>query len=116
VFENGALKGRSGGRLEKTAKLGALQVVRFTKIRVIESGRMRWARHVAHIGAMKNGFIILIGKSEGSRSLRRPRRRYEDIRMGLREMVWKAVKLIYQTQDRYQWQVLVNTVMNLWVP
>jgi hypothetical protein len=35
---------------------------------------------------------ILVGKPEGKRPLRRPRRRWEDnIRMDLREIAWKGV-------------------------
>jgi len=35
------------------------------------------------------------------------------IRMNLREMGWKIVNWIYLTQQRGQWQALVNAVMNL---
>jgi hypothetical protein len=34
----------------------------------------------------------------------------------LRETGWEDVDLIYLAQDRDQWQMLVNTVMNLGVP
>jgi hypothetical protein len=34
----------------------------------------------------------------------------------LREMGWEVVDWIFVTQDRNQWQDLVNTVMNLRVP
>jgi hypothetical protein len=51
--------------------------------------------------------------SEGKRQIGRPRCRWEDnIRIDLREIEWKDVDLIHD-QDRDQWQVLVNTVMNL---
>jgi len=47
---------------------------------------------------------------------RRPRYRWEDnSTMNLRETGWKDVEWIHLTQDRNQWQVLANTVMNLWV-
>jgi hypothetical protein len=33
-------------------------------IRVIKSRRMRWVRHVAHMGDMRNACNILVGKRE----------------------------------------------------
>jgi hypothetical protein len=38
-------------------------------IRMIESSRMRWARHVARMGAKTNDYRILVGKPEGKRPL-----------------------------------------------
>jgi hypothetical protein len=38
-------------------------------IRVIKLRRMRWTGHVACMGGMKNGYKILVGKSEGKRPL-----------------------------------------------
>jgi hypothetical protein len=47
----------------------------------------------------------------------RPRRKWVDnIKMDLREMGWDGMDRIGLAQDRDQWRVLVNTVMNLWVP
>jgi hypothetical protein len=66
--------------------------------------RMRWVGHVAWMGEMKNGYNILIEKSEGMRSLGRPKHRWEDnIRMVLREIRWEGVKWIHLAQDRDQW-------------
>jgi hypothetical protein len=39
-----------------------------------------------------------------------------DVRMNLREIGWVAVDWIHVAQDRVQWWVFVNTVMNLQVP
>jgi hypothetical protein len=36
-----------------------------------------------------------------------------DGRMDLREKGWEVIDWIHLAQDRGQWQVLVNTVMNL---
>jgi hypothetical protein len=45
---------------------------------------------------------------------RRPRRRWVDnIKMDLRQIGWDGVDWIELAQDRDQWSVLVNTVMNL---
>jgi hypothetical protein len=53
-------------------------------IRIIKSRRIRWAGHVARMGAKRNAYRILVGKPEGKRPLGRPRRRWEDnIRINL---------------------------------
>jgi hypothetical protein len=36
--------------------------------------------------------------------------------MNLTETGWDGIVWIHLAQDRDQWRVLVNTVMNLWVP
>jgi hypothetical protein len=55
-----------------------------------------------------------VGKPGGKRPLERPRRRWEDnIRMALREIGLGGMDWIDLAQDRNQWRVLVNTVMNL---
>jgi hypothetical protein len=66
---------------------------------------------------MRNADKILVRKAEGKRPLGRPTRRRDDnIRMDLREIGWEGVDWIHLAQDRYQWQAVVNTVMNLPVP
>jgi hypothetical protein len=78
---------------------------------------MRWAGHVARIGERRHGYIILIGKHEGKRPLGRPRRRKEDnIRIDLRELVWEVVDWIRVAKHRDYWLDVVNTVMSTWVP
>jgi hypothetical protein len=59
----------------------------------------------------------LVGRPEGKRPLGRHRRRWEDnIKMDLREIGIDGVNWIQLAQDRVQWRVFVNTVMNLRVP
>jgi hypothetical protein len=58
----------------------------------------------------KNAYRILVGKPEGKRPLRRPRR------MDLREIGWDGLDLIDMAQDRDQWTALVKTVLNLRFP
>jgi hypothetical protein len=73
-------------------------------IRQIKSRRMRWAGHVACMGEERSVYRVLMGKSEGSRPLGRPRHRWEDgIRMDLREIDWESAKWIKLAQDRDQW-------------
>jgi hypothetical protein len=86
-------------------------------IRIIKSRRMRWAGHVARMGAKRNVYRLLVGKPEGKRPLGRPRRRWIDnIKMDLLEIGLSVVDSIGLTQDGYRWRALVNSVMNLRVP
>jgi hypothetical protein len=49
-------------------------------------------------------YKILVGKSEGKRPLGRPRhRRYNNIKMDLREIRLEGVHLIHLAQYRDQW-------------
>jgi hypothetical protein len=49
-----------------------------------KSRMMRWVEHVAHMGEMRNAYIILVQKCKGKRSLRRHKHRWEDnIKMDL---------------------------------
>ena len=55
-------------------------------VRVIKSRRKRWAGHVARMGE-RGAYRGMVGKPEGKRSLRRPRRRWVDnIRMDIQEV------------------------------
>ena len=48
---------------------------------------MRWAGHVARMGASRGVYTVLVGTPEGKRPLGRPRRRWEDnIKMDLQEV------------------------------
>jgi hypothetical protein len=63
-------------------------------------------------GGKRNAYKILVGKPEGKRPLRRPRRkRVDNVKMDLREIWWGGMDWIDVSQDRD----LVNTVMNLLV-
>jgi hypothetical protein len=58
-----------------------------------------------------------VGKPEGKRPLTKPRRRRVDnIKIDIREIGWNGMDWIDLAQDRNQWRVHVNTVMNLRVP
>jgi hypothetical protein len=64
-----------------------------------------------------NAFKILVVRQEGKRPLGKPRRRWVDNeKMNLRETRQGGMDWIDLAQDRDQWRVLVNTVMNLPVP
>jgi hypothetical protein len=88
-----------------------------SKIRIINSSRMRWAGHVARMGEKMNVYRLLVRKPEGKRPLGRPRRRWMDkIKMDLLDVGLSVVDWIDLVQDRYRWRALVNSVMNLRVP
>jgi hypothetical protein len=54
---------------------------------MIRSRRIRWAGHVARMGATMNAYRILAGEPEGKRPLGRPRCRWMDnIKIDLREI------------------------------
>jgi hypothetical protein len=58
-----------------------------------------------------------VGKPEGKRPLRRPRRKSEDNnKFDLREIEWDVMDWFNLAQDRNQWRALVVTVINLRVP
>jgi hypothetical protein len=62
-------------------------------------------------------YVVLVGRPEGNRPLGRPRRRWEDnVKINLRELGMEGANWIQLAQDRVQWRVFVNMVMNLRVP
>jgi hypothetical protein len=62
------------------------------------------------MGAKRSADRILVGKPEGKRPLRRPRRRGRII------LNWSGMDWIDLAEKREQWMVLVNTAVNLRVP
>jgi hypothetical protein len=84
-------------------------------IRVIKSRRMRWARHVAHMGRV--AYRIFVGRPDGRRPPGRPRRRWEDnIEKDLQEVGWGMNWIdLAQNRDRLGGGALMNAVMNLGV-
>jgi hypothetical protein len=56
-------------------------------VRVIKSRKMWWAGQVARMGEGRGVYRVLVGRPEGKRTLRRPRRGWKDsIKMDLREI------------------------------
>jgi hypothetical protein len=69
------------------------------------------------MGAKRNAYRILVGRSEGKRPLGTPRRRWEDnIKMDVTELGRGGMERIDLAQDRDQWRALVNMIVNLRVP
>jgi hypothetical protein len=53
------------------------------------------------VGETRNGYSILIGKTEEKRKVGRPRHRWEDnIVMDLREIGWEDVDWMYLAKNR----------------
>jgi hypothetical protein len=68
-------------------------------------------------GEKRNTYMLLTGKLERKKPLRRPKRRWVDnIKMNLRGIRWGGMQWSYLAQDKGQWRTLVNTVMNHRVP
>jgi transposase len=66
------------------------------------------------MGEGRGVYRILVGRPECKRPVGRPRRRWEDnIMVNLREIGIDGANWIQLAQDRVQWRVCVNTVMNL---
>jgi hypothetical protein len=69
------------------------------------------------MGEKRNAYILLVGKPEGKRPLRRSRCRWVDnIGMDLGEVGLGDVDWIDLAQDRNRWRALVNSVLSLRAP
>ena len=72
---------------------------------------------MARMGQGREAYKFLVSKSEGKRTLRRSRRRWEDnIKMDLQEVGGGCGDWMELAQDRDRWRALVSTAMNLRVP
>jgi hypothetical protein len=112
VFENRVLRKIYGPKREKDASWRKLHndelhslYSSLNIVRVIESRRVRWAGHVAHMGEGRGVYRVLVGRPEGKRPLERPRRRWED-NINLRERGIDGANWIQLAQDRVQWRAL----------
>jgi hypothetical protein len=69
------------------------------------------------MGAVSNAYRILARKPEWKRSFRRTGDRQKaNIKMHLIEIGLDSVDWIHMAQDNDERRVLLNRVMNLWVP
>jgi hypothetical protein len=83
-------------------------------VRVIKSGRIAMARHVARMEEKRGVYRILVGKPEGKRPFGRPGFRWEDnIKMDLQEVGCRGMDWMKLAQNMDRWRALVNAVMNL---
>jgi hypothetical protein len=73
-------------------------------IRVIKTRRLLRAEHVASMGDRRVGERILVGKPEARKPLERPRRRRKDnIKMDILEVVCGGMEWIVVALDRDRW-------------
>jgi hypothetical protein len=78
---------------------------------------MRWAGHIACMGAKRNAYRILVRKPEGKKPPGRPTQKWEDsIKMDLRVIGCDNMDWVDLVHDMDWRRALVNTVMNLLVP
>jgi hypothetical protein len=72
---------------------------------------------MACMGDRRGACRMLVDRPEGKGLLRRPGHRWgENVKMDLQKFGWADMDWIDQAQDRDRWQVLVNVLVNLWVP
>jgi hypothetical protein len=84
---------------------------------MIKSRRIRWAGHVARMGDGRGVYMVLVGRPEGKRPLRRPWHKWEDnINMDVRDIGIDGANWIRLAQDTVYWRAFVRKVMNLRVP
>jgi hypothetical protein len=78
---------------------------------------MRWAGHVARIGEERGVHRVVVGKPDGKRLLRRPKRRWENnIKIDLHEVGWGRWDWMELAQVKDGCRALVSTVKKFWVP
>jgi hypothetical protein len=114
VFENRVLRRIFGSKRDevpgerKKPHNGELNDLYFSPniVRMVKSGRMSWAGHVARMGERRGVYRVLVGISEEKRPLGRPRRRWEDNikiysikEVGCGDMDWIDV-----AKDRDRWR------------
>jgi len=54
-------------------------------------------------------------KGKGKRPIRRPGRRWENIKISVQGIRWNVVERVDLAQCKDKWQTFVNTVMNRWI-
>ena len=79
------------GEWRRLLKKGLYALYFSPDIRDTKSRRLRGARHVERMREIRGAYRILVGKPEGKKPLKRPRRRWEDnIKIDLKKVGWKA--------------------------
>jgi hypothetical protein len=115
VFENRVLRRIFGPkRDEGTGEWRKLHIEELNdlycspnNIQVIKSRRMRWVRHVAHVGERRGVYRVLVVKPQGKRPLGRTRHRWKDtFKMDLQEVGCGSTYWLNLSQDMDRWRHL----------
>jgi hypothetical protein len=78
---------------------------------------MKWAENVSRMRKQRNLYRLSVGKPEGKWQLEEPICRWEDkIKTGVKAIAWSGIDWIDLSNDRDQWRVLMNTIMNPQIP
>jgi hypothetical protein len=68
-------------------------------------------------GEVKEKYVNDFGrKTEGKRSLERPRHRREKFKIALKKICWGVVDLVNLAHYRIKWLAVVNMVVNICFP
>ena len=122
VFERGVLRRIWGPVVDAETgewrRLHTYELMNLARIppvsNVISSHRMRWAGHVARMGAGRLPRQVLDGVPVGRRPLGRPRKRWEDnVREDLEAVGGHGRRWKQQAQDRLRWKELVRAAKEL---
>ena len=96
-------------KVELNALYYSLKIIRYLKSR-----RLRWRGHVIRMELSRNAHKVLVERREEKRHLRRPRLRWEDIKINLKEMGCDPKNWMELAQVRDQWQtcVIISELFN----
>lgn len=75
------------------------------------------ANHVLSTGEEGSVYWVFVGKPDGKRPLGKCGYRWEEnVKMYFKVIGWEGLDWIHLAHDRYRWQAVVNTVLNLHIP
>ena len=115
VFENRILRRIFGSKRDENEQSRRLQNQELRSLyrspnilRVIGSGRLRWAHHLARMEEGRSALKMLTGPA-GKRPLGRPRRMWVDnVRVDLKEIGINTRNWVDSAQERDYWRALVT--------
>ena len=85
-------------------------------VSVIKFRILRWSSYVPRIEEGRSAFKILTSIPAGKSHLGRPRSRWEDITIDIKEIGINTRNRVDLAQDRDYWKALLNAALNLRVP
>ena len=78
---------------------------------------MRWTGHVARVGKRRGVYSVLVEKPERTRSLGRPRPKWEyNIKTDVQEVRWSDMDWIELAQNSERWRAVVSAQMHFHDP